>query len=64
MRKKKLFVTPRVIQEVQVQLEKDLLGASVQNVTKITSMGIGADYFEFSEPTDGSTNPYSVDWVD
>ena len=60
MRKKKLFVTPRVIQEVQVQLEMDLLQGSVQNALKITSMGIGVDNFDFSEETED--NPYTVVW--
>ena len=60
MKKKKLFVTPRVIQEVQVQLEMDLLRGSVQNAMKITSMGIDVDNFDFSEETED--NPYTVVW--
>ena len=62
MGKKKLFVTPRVIQEVQVQLEMDLLQGSVQDATKVTSMGIGADYFDFSDEV--QNNPYTVEWED
>lgn len=33
MQMKKQFVTPRVVQEVQIQLEKDLLGGSVKDNT-------------------------------
>ena len=39
MRMKKQFVTPRVIQEVQIQLEADLLGESVRVNTKALIMG-------------------------
>ena len=39
MRMKKQFVTPRVIQEVQIQLEMDLLGASVKENTRAIIMG-------------------------
>lgn len=58
--KKKQFVTPRVLQEVQVRLEKDLLQGSVQNAMKITSMGIGLENYDFSEEIED--NPYTVDW--
>ena len=60
MKRKKPFVAPRVIQEVSVQLEKDLLGASVQEALSITSMGIGVDHYDFSEEIDN--NPYGVYW--
>ena len=56
---KKQFVTPRVIQQVPIQLEKDLLQGSVQNVTKLESMGIASDYFDFSED---NADGYIVDW--
>ena len=36
---KKQFVTPRVIQEVQIQLEKDLLGKSVEENAKALILG-------------------------
>lgn len=60
MNKKKVFVTPGVIQEVQVQLEMDLLQGSVQNATRVTSMGMAADYFDFSNEIEN--NPYTVEW--
>jgi len=60
MDKKKQFVTPRVLQEVQVQLEKDLLQGSVQNVAKIVSMGIDVENYEFSDAEDAT---YYVDWT-
>ena len=61
MSKKKFFVSPMVIQEFQVQLEKDLLGGSVQNVAQITSMGIEGENYDFSDAEDAT---YFVDWTE
>lgn len=61
MKRKKQFVTPRVLQEVPVQLERDLLQGSVQNELLLKSMGIGVDNYDFSE--DIENNPYSIEWV-
>ena len=62
MGKKKQFVTPMVLQEVQIQLEKDLLDfGSTQNVTKLQSMGIDVENYDFSE---GNTEGYTVEWYD
>ena len=53
MNKKKLFVSPKVIQEVQVQLEKDLLQRSVLLDSVMTSEGQGAaSYFGSEDPED------------
>ena len=57
---KKQFVTPRVNQQVQIQLEKDLLQGSVQNAMKVTSMGIEVDNYDFSDEVEN--NPYTVEW--
>ena len=62
MRMKKQFVTPRVVQQVQVCLEKDLLQGSVQNATRLMSMGIGVENMDFSE--DIEDNVYTVDWME
>ena len=60
MNKKKVFVTPRVLQEVQIQLEKDMLeGGSAQNVTKLRAMGIDVENYDFSE---GNADGYEVEW--
>lgn len=59
MDKKKLFVTPRVIQEVQIQLEKDFLDGSAQNVTKVREMGIYWENYDFSE---GNSDGYTLEW--
>ena len=59
MSKKKPFVSPRAIQEVRIQLEKDLLAASVHDALTIRSMGIDVDYYDFEE-VDGNT--FTVDW--
>ena len=63
MKRKKPFVTPRVVQEVSVQLERDLLAGSVQNALTLESMGIGVDYYDFSESDDPENpNSYSIYW--
>lgn len=62
MKRRKQFVTPKVVQEVQIQLEKDMLeGGSAQNVTKLQSMGIDVENYDFSE---GNTDGYTVEWYD
>ena len=64
MSKKKLFVSPRVIQEVQVQLEKDFLqGDSVRFDTKLSSMGQGeATYFVNEDPAAAADGDLIVEW--
>lgn len=57
---KKQFVTPRVNQQVQIQLEKDLLQGSVQNAAKITSMGMDVVNYDFSDEIEN--NDYTVEW--
>ena len=59
MDKKKQFVTPRVLQEVQVQLEKDLLGDSVQYGMKVSSMGQGVKNYDFSDDEEAT---YFSEW--
>lgn len=61
MNQKKRFVAPRVLQEVQVQLERDLLGGSVQNAAKIVSMGVDVENYAFSDAEDAE---YFVDWTE
>ena len=52
MNKKKQFVTPTVLKEVQIQLEKDLLQRSVLLDSTVTSVGQGsASYFGDVDPT-------------
>ena len=60
MNQKKRFVSPRIIQEVQIQLDRDLLQGSIQNTTKIVSMGIDVENYDFSEEI--QDNPYTVEW--
>ena len=62
MSKKKLFVSPRVIQEVQVQLEKDLLVDSVRLDTKLSSMGQGEATYTFTEDPAEEGASYFVEW--
>lgn len=61
MKRKKHFISPRVLGQVELCLEGDLLviGPSTQDVTTITSMGIAEDNFDFSE---GNTDGYYVEW--
>lgn len=40
MKRKKQFVAPRVVQEVQIRLEKDLLGKSIGDETEVIIPGI------------------------
>ena len=61
MDKKKLFVTPRVIQEVRVQLEKDFLDGSVQNALRTDEMGIDVENYNVSE---GNTDGYTLEWYE
>lgn len=61
MNQRKRFVSPRVVQEVQVQLDRDLLQGSIQNTTKIVSMGIDVENYDFSEAEDAT---YFVDWTE
>ena len=61
MKRKKQFVTPRVLQEVQIQLEKDLLQGSVQNGLTLKSMGIGVENYDFNL-SEQETEGYSVYW--
>ena len=58
--KKKHFVTPRVFQEIQIHLEKDLLQASVRFNTTVTSMGQGVENYEFTDDPNGGD--YVVEW--
>lgn len=58
MNKKKQFVTPKVVQQVQICLEKDLLVGPSQTVTA-SSMGQPVDYFEVDGEGDDAI---TVDW--
>ena len=61
MYQRKKFVTPRVVQEVPVQLEKDLLqGPSSGLRTTIISAGQAVEMYDFSE--DSPNNDYTVEW--
>ena len=60
---KKQFVTPRVIQQVPVQLEKDLLqGGSVRLDSTLSSMGQGVGNYTFSEDPEDESASYFVEW--
>lgn len=55
-------MTPKVIQEVPIHLEKDLLaGPSVRYNMQVTTMGQVVEDYTFSE--DGTTTDgYTVEW--
>ena len=56
---RKQFVTPRVIQQVPVQLEKDLLqGASVRLNMTVSSMGQGVENYDLED----EEASYFVEW--
>lgn len=46
--KRKKFIAPKVLQAVSVQLERDLLGASVRFNMTVTSMGQEVKEYDFS----------------
>ena len=57
MKKRKTFETPRVLKRVPVELEQDLLGASVRFT--INSMGQAVETHDFS---DGNEDDYVQYW--
>ena len=61
MRMKKQFVTPRVVQEVRVQLEQDLLQKSILLDTTAYSEGQGVGNYDVSDPTDENAS-YFAEW--
>lgn len=56
MKTKRKFVTPRVIQTVELCPELDILGKSLEDVTQIISMGQEREVYNF----DGSDAEYSA----
>lgn len=51
-----------VLQQVQIQLEKDLLlDGSTQNAMRMDGMGIDLENYDFSE---GNTGGYTVEWYE
>ena len=61
MNQKKMFVSPRVLQGVRIQLEKDLLQGSLQNALRMDEMGIDVENLDVSE---GNTDGYTLEWYD
>ena len=53
MKRRKQFVTPKVVQVAEVCLEKDLLGKSVEDTMKIVSMGQEIVDHNIGEGVDG-----------
>ena len=63
MNQKKRFVSPRVVKEVQVQLEKDLLtGLSAQYRMTVSAMEQDLEVFDFAPGTTEDPNEYTADW--
>lgn len=59
MENKKTFVSPRVLQQVDVCLEEDfLVGGSAQNVMSLQSMGIDVENYDLS----GEDESYTIEW--
>lgn len=53
MKRRKQFVTPKVVQVAEVCLEKDLLGKSVEDTMRIVSMGQEIVDHNIGEGVDG-----------
>lgn len=62
MSKKKFFVSPMVIQEFQVQLEKDLLQRSVVLNSVMTSEGQGSASYFGSEDAGDPDADLIIEW--
>ena len=63
MNQKKRFVSPRVVKEVQIQLEKDLLtGLSAQYRMTVSAMEQDLEVFDFAPGTAEDPNEYTADW--
>ena len=52
---RKKFIAPKVLQSVSVQLERDLLGASVRYNMTVSSMGQEIEEHSF-DPTDSDAD--------
>ena len=57
---RKKFIAPKVLQSVSVQLERDLLGASVRFNMTVSSMGQEIEEHSF-DPTDDDAD-LEADW--
>ena len=51
MKKRKTFESPRVLRQVEVQLERDLLGGSIRFNTTVISMGQEVESYDFTPET-------------
>lgn len=61
MKRKKQFVTPRVVQEFSVELERGILTDSAGLTA--TSMGQDLEVFDFTPAADGEQeNEFNVVW--
>ena len=65
MKRKKQFVSPQVLKQVEVCLEKDMLvGASMQYHAEISSVGSILEVMDFTPDGEGVENSegYGVYW--
>lgn len=62
MNKNKTYQTPRVLQEVDVLLERDFLNGSVVDDMTVVSTGQEVEEINFS--TEVEDNPFTFDWED
>jgi hypothetical protein len=62
MNKKQTYQTPRVLQEVDVLLERDFLNGSVVDDMTVVSTGQEVEEINFS--TEVEDNPFTFDWED
>ena len=59
MKRKKQFVSPQVLKQVEVCLEKDLLGGSVERKMQVFTAGQPVNELDFTPSED---NDYAVYW--
>ena len=55
---RKRFIAPKVLQTVSVQLERDLLGASVKETMIVSSMGQEIEEHSFAPNEDADLEAY------
>ncbi len=60
MNKKKQFTSPKILQNVEVCLERDILQESFNKNSGVYTMGQGAETLEFTN--DGESGDYTAEW--
>lgn len=60
MNKKKQFVSPKILQNMEICLENDILQESFNKNSGVYTMGQGVETYEFTN--DGESGEYTAEW--